>query len=95
MRSDKWKQHAKCAKDGVDPDFFYPEAPSGRTKEGTIENREAEVAKYCHGMDGSRPCPVRLECLEYALVTRQDNGVWGGTTEKERIHIRKQRRKTA
>jgi WhiB family redox-sensing transcriptional regulator len=37
-------------------------------------------------------CDVRAECLEYALA--QDinpEGVWGGTTEKERKQIRRQR----
>lgn len=29
-------------------------------------------------------CPVRLECLTDALNTKQDFGVWGGLTERER-----------
>lgn len=29
-------------------------------------------------------CPVRAACLEYALETRQEFGVWGGTTERQR-----------
>ena len=29
-------------------------------------------------------CPVRLECLEYALTTHQEHGVWGGLNEPER-----------
>lgn len=29
-------------------------------------------------------CPVREECLEYALETGQTLGVWGGTNELER-----------
>lgn len=36
-------------------------------------------------------CPVRAECLEYALVTRQIFGVWGGTSEWERRKIRRLR----
>ena len=34
-------------------------------------------------------CPVRRECLEYALVTGQEHGVWGGTTPRERTQIRR------
>lgn len=38
-------------------------------------------------------CPVRQECLEWALETAQDFGVWGGMTERERraLHHRKAR----
>lgn len=36
-------------------------------------------------------CPVRRECLEYALVTDQPDGVWGGLTAGERKRLRKDR----
>lgn len=29
-------------------------------------------------------CPVQGECLAWALEVSEDNGVWGGTTPKER-----------
>lgn len=92
-----WQRKAKCVKDGVAPDFFFPVAPSGRTPAGTLDQRQAEIAKYCHGLDSpnSKPCGVRLECLEYAITTKQDDGVWGGTTEEERVRIRRKRKKTA
>lgn len=34
-------------------------------------------------------CPVRRECLEFALRTRQPAGVWGGYTETERAGMEK------
>jgi WhiB family redox-sensing transcriptional regulator len=37
-------------------------------------------------------CPVRGPCLEYALRNRVDHGVWGGTSERERRRIARQRR---
>ena len=37
-------------------------------------------------------CPVRLECLEYALVNRIEHGVWGGASERERRRILRRRR---
>ena len=28
-------------------------------------------------------CPVQVECLAYAITTRQHHGVWGGKTQQE------------
>ena len=64
---------------GVDPDVFYP-----------VSEEDAEDAKaICH------TCPVREPCLEYALANRERDGVWGGTTERERRRMIRQRRKSA
>ena len=40
-------------------------------------------------------CPVREECLRYALATRQGDGIWGGLTETERRRLRRRRRESA
>jgi len=37
-----------------------------------------------------RRCEVQGACLEFALATNQDSGVWGGTSEEERRKLRKQ-----
>jgi WhiB family redox-sensing transcriptional regulator len=37
-------------------------------------------------------CPVRTSCLEQALADRMDHGVWGGTSERERRRLLRQRR---
>jgi WhiB family transcriptional regulator, redox-sensing transcriptional regulator len=37
-------------------------------------------------------CPVRMECLEYALKFRIEHGVWGGASERERRRILRRRR---
>lgn len=48
------------------------------------------------GVDAARQlcatCPVKSPCLEYALRNRIDHGVWGGTSERERRRILRQRR---
>lgn len=43
------------------------------------DGREEEAKAVC------RRCPVRWECLTYALETRQRHGVWGGLTPDERV----------
>ena len=40
-------------------------------------------------------CPVKEPCLEYALATREKEGVWGGFTARERRRLVRQRRKSA
>jgi len=64
---------------GVDPDIFFP-----------VSEEDAVQSKAI-----CAECPVREACLEYALATRERDGVWGGATERERRRMIRQRRKTA
>lgn len=41
----------------------------------------AEIRAVC------QRCPVRDDCLDYALSTRQAHGVWGGLTTNERAAL--------
>jgi len=64
---------------GLDTDIFFP-----------ASDAEAGPAKLiCAG------CPVRAECLEWALLSRQEDGVWGGLTDNERRRLRRRRRDAA
>jgi WhiB family redox-sensing transcriptional regulator len=56
---------------GMDPALFFP-----------LSDEEAEA-----GLSVCRTCPVREECLGYALAARERYGIWGGTTERERKRI--------
>jgi hypothetical protein len=58
----------------VDPELFFP---IGDTSYRQIE----DAKKVCAG------CPIRSKCLDWALETRQDSGVWGGLSERERREI--------
>ena len=49
-------------------------AQSGRTR---------EAKRICTG------CPVRDECLEYALANDERFGIWGGLSERERRRLKK------
>lgn len=35
-----------------------------------------------------RGCRVREDCLDFALATHQDDGIWGGRSEEERRELR-------
>ena len=37
-----------------------------------------------------RGCPVADECVQFALETNQPDGIWGGTTAKERSKLRRE-----
>jgi WhiB family redox-sensing transcriptional regulator len=62
--------------------FFGPDAEFVTAR----QQREAEAKAICGR------CPVRPDCLAYALDAREDYGVWGGATEDERRAMRRQRR---
>ncbi len=73
-----WVRKARCI--GIDPELFFPVGSTGPAL------AQVEAAKAV-----CRACPVRPECLEWSLVTGQDSGVWGGTSEEERRDLRKVR----
>jgi len=56
----------------LDADLFFPEPD---------DPAEAALAA-CAG------CAVRAECLAWALTTNQSHGIWGGTTEHDRLAAR-------
>jgi WhiB family redox-sensing transcriptional regulator len=73
---DDWRDVAACR--DTSPDLFFPVGTTGPALE-QIEQAKA----VC------RQCPVSAPCLEFALVTNQDSGVWGGTSEEERRKLRR------
>jgi WhiB family transcriptional regulator, redox-sensing transcriptional regulator len=74
-----WAVRGAC-QHNHDPELFFPIA-SGGPAAGQVARAKA----VCGG------CPVRGECLEFALETGQDFGVWGGTTADERRRMRRSR----
>ena len=71
-----WREEARCL--GSDPALFFPVGSTGDPL------MQAEAAKQV-----CEDCHVRPACLQFALETNQDTGVWGGTTEDERKTLRR------
>jgi WhiB family redox-sensing transcriptional regulator len=46
----------------------------------------ARAKSYC------AKCPVRAECLDYAIDHDIRHGIWGGKSERERRAIRRRRK---
>lgn len=55
----------------TDPELFFP------NKGGTPKNAKAVCLA----------CPVRPECLEWALKTGQRYGIWGGMSDRQRLKL--------
>lgn len=45
--------------------------------------------------DMCRQCTVRDECLEFALENREEIGIWGGLSARERMTVRAARKREA
>ncbi len=72
-----WRSLAVCR--GTDPDLFFP---VGTTGQALVQISRAKEVCW--------ECPVRVECLDYAIATNQDSGIWGGLDEEQRRGIRRQ-----
>lgn len=81
----RWQDYAKCT--GMHPNTFFPTKAHGRFE-------VARAKLIC------ADCPVKVECLEYALLTEHGgnfgrHGVWGGTTVHERKMIANRRNRAS
>jgi WhiB family redox-sensing transcriptional regulator len=68
----------------MDPELFFP---IGTTGPALDQIAAAKQVCAC--------CPVKAQCLEFALQTRQDAGIWGGLDEDERRMLRRARQARA
>lgn len=75
----EWQDKAACR--DTDPALFFPVGTTG-----AAIDQIASAKRVCHN------CMSRDACLEFALTTNQDTGVWGGTSEEERRIIRRRLR---
>lgn len=73
-----WRAKAACA--GVDTGLFFP----GRTT-GDALLRTEQAKAIC------RSCPCCDACLDFAIRTNQEFGVWGAASEEDRRRMRRYR----
>lgn len=69
-----WQFSAACR--GPHQSIFFPPARLERRSEK--RRREAKAKEICAS------CRVSQNCLEFAVGIREQHGIWGGMTEKER-----------
>jgi WhiB family transcriptional regulator, redox-sensing transcriptional regulator len=71
---------ARCKDE--DPELFFPVGTTGPA---------AVQLETARGI--CMRCDVKAECLEWAMATGQEAGVWGGLSEDERRALRRSRRR--
>ena len=82
VTDEDWRNAAACW--GTDPDlWFLPDRPQGRRRrrDTRARMRIARAKLIC------KECPVREECLDWAITADARFGIWGGLTEHERSRI--------
>lgn len=76
---------AKCR--DMDTNTFFLE--KGKPASPVLQLCNGKVVR---GRVVEPPCPVREQCLEYALsLPAWCSGIWGGTTQRDRRRIRYER----
>lgn len=79
VRPEEWVEEALCARS--DPEVWFPE------KGGS----QKPAKDICNGTEFVKPCPVRQQCLLYALEHDEQFGVWAGLSQAELKRLRKLR----
>jgi WhiB family redox-sensing transcriptional regulator len=69
-----WQERGRCR--DLDTDLFYPPLDSETAHQRRA--RETVAKAVCAS------CPVRVECLAWAIASGEQLGVWGGLNERER-----------
>lgn len=72
-----WQHRAACK--GPQAAVFFP--PSQAERKDEREEREGRAKQIC------AVCPVRRDCLDYAMSIREPHGIWGGLNELERKQL--------
>lgn len=80
MDSQEWRLKAICR----GKPYFFPR---------DHKRRPADLDALDKARALCRECPVRRECLEYALVNNLRYGIWGGYTHRERLKILRERKR--
>ena len=75
--TDEWMRYAECA--GLDR----------RTRDAIFFPTRGESTVAAKAICSA--CPVRRQCLDYALANDEHHGIWGGCSERERRAIRRRR----
>lgn len=70
--TERWRRQAVCR--FYDPELFF------------VDTKHADDVNAAKAICWN--CPVRGDCLAWAVATGQDHGIWGGQTPTERKRVK-------
>ena len=73
-----WRNHAACLDE--DPELFFP-----------VGNADPALAQIEQAKPVCWRCEVSQTCLNWAMETRQESGVWGGLSPDERRALKRRK----
>lgn len=85
----RWKLQGLCTQS--DPEHWFPDHDGDRIADQDKRPGD-EPGKAISAKAICRRCPVRIECLTWALDNKERHGIWGGLTVKERNRLAKEKR---
>lgn len=74
----RWQNRGACL--NLDVNQFYPERGGSARKAKMLCNGNP----YAEKGPVRLPCPVREQCLRYAVENQETHGIWGGLSQRER-----------
>ncbi len=87
------RENVECREN---PDLFYPEdwdyLASSQLDHGVgsptaMSHKARRLAK-----EMCLRCPIKEQCLDYALEAKEMSGIWGGLTYRERLELKQKTR---
>jgi len=72
----EWQAAGACL--SADPEIFFPVSGTGASAP-----QIAQARRICGR------CPVRRECLDFAMSSGEMHGIWGGTNPEDRTRTRR------
>lgn len=94
-----WRYEARCSDPNnyppdengerkVDTDLFFP------PRNKVLYKAAADISKaICWGTSETTACPVRKQCLLYAVDMEDTHGIYGGMSHRERAHLERKYKK--
>ena len=83
------KENVECREN---PDLFYPE-DWDYLGDNYLDREVGSPTAMSHkarklAKEMCLRCPIKEQCLEYALEAREMSGIWGGLTYRERLELK-------
>lgn len=87
----EWKEQGNCAGTGVYRIFFPTHGSGEDLRRGRPPKDRPKNDPFLPAKKVCARCVVIAQCLDYAIETNQEYGVWGGLDPVERRKVRRRK----